>query len=66
VLRVMQKLATEGRTMIVVTHEMAFARNVSNHTIFLHQGRIEEQGDPTEILERPTSPRLQQFLAGSR
>jgi arginine/ornithine transport system ATP-binding protein len=65
VLRVMQKLATEGRTMIVVTHEMAFARNVSNHTIFLHQGRIEEEGDPTEILERPTSPRLQQFLAGS-
>jgi ABC-type histidine transport system ATPase subunit len=66
VLRVMQKLATDGRTMIVVTHEMGFARNVSNHTIFLHQGRIEEEGDPAEILDRPASPRLQQFLAGSR
>lgn len=64
VLRVMQKLATDGRTMIVVTHEMGFARNVSNHTIFLHQGRIEEEGNPSEVLERPTSPRLQQFLAG--
>ena len=64
VLRVMQKLATDGRTMIVVTHEMGFARNVSTHTIFLHQGRIEEEGNPAEVLERPTSPRLQQFLAG--
>ncbi|MFK4441924.1 arginine/ornithine transport system ATP-binding protein [Caballeronia udeis] len=64
VLRVMQKLATDGRTMIVVTHEMGFARHVSNHTIFLHQGRIEEEGNPAEVLERPTSPRLQQFLAG--
>jgi ABC-type histidine transport system ATPase subunit len=65
VLRVMQKLATDGRTMIVVTHEMSFARNVSNHTIFLHQGRIEEEGQPAAVLERPASPRLQQFLAGS-
>src|ERR1700716_1878568 len=46
VLKVMQKLAEEGRTMIVVTHEMGFARNVSNHVMFLHQGRAEEQGDP--------------------
>jgi ABC-type polar amino acid transport system ATPase subunit len=52
--------------LVVVTHEMGFARNVSNHTIFLHQGRIEEEGDPAEILDRPASPRLQQFLAGSR
>ena len=65
VLRVMQKLASEGRTMIVVTHEMSFARNVSSHVIFLHQGRIEEEGSPAEIFERPRSERLKQFLAGS-
>jgi histidine transport system ATP-binding protein len=65
VLRVMQKLATEGRTMVVVTHEMSFARNVSSHVIFLHQGRIEEQGPPGEVLDHPKSERLKQFLAGS-
>jgi histidine transport system ATP-binding protein len=65
VLRVMQKLASEGRTMVVVTHEMSFARNVSNHVIFLHQGRIEEEGPPAEVFERPKSERLKQFLAGS-
>jgi histidine transport system ATP-binding protein len=65
VLRVMQKLASEGRTMVVVTHEMSFARNVSNHVIFLHQGRIEEEGPPADVLERPRSERLKQFLAGS-
>jgi histidine transport system ATP-binding protein len=61
----MQKLASEGRTMVVVTHEMSFARNVSNHVIFLHQGRIEEEGPPAEVFERPKSERLKQFLAGS-
>ena len=65
VLKVMQKLAEEGRTMIVVTHEMGFARNVSNHVMFLHQGRTEEQGDPKEVLVRPQSERLKQFLSGS-
>jgi histidine transport system ATP-binding protein len=65
VLRVMQKLASEGRTMVVVTHEMTFARNVSSHVIFLHQGRIEEEGSPAEVFGRPKSERLQQFLAGS-
>lgn len=65
VLKVMRDLAAEGRTMIVVTHEMGFAREVSNHVVFLHQGRIEEQGDPREVLSRPTSERLQQFLSGS-
>ncbi len=65
VLRVMQALAGEGRTMIVVTHEMSFARNVSNKVLFLHQGKIEEQGRPDEVLARPTSPRLQQFLSGA-
>ncbi|MEM5433729.1 ABC transporter ATP-binding protein [Paraburkholderia diazotrophica] len=64
VLRVMQALAEEGRTMIVVTHEMGFARNVSNHVVFLHKGKIEEQGDPREVLTAPRSERLQQFLAG--
>jgi histidine transport system ATP-binding protein len=64
VLRVMQALAEEGRTMIVVTHEMGFARNVSNHVVFLHQGRIEEQGHPHQVLTNPRSERLQQFLSG--
>src|SRR6202163_4344061 len=57
VLRVMQKLASEERTMVVVTHEMSFARNVSSHVIFLHQGRIEEQGPPCEVLDHPKSER---------
>ncbi|WP_321795962.1 ABC transporter ATP-binding protein [Caballeronia sp. J97] len=65
VLRVMQSLAEEGRTMIVVTHEMGFARNVSNHAVFLHQGRIEEQGCPHDILVNPRSERLRGFLSGS-
>jgi histidine transport system ATP-binding protein len=65
VLKVMQKLAEEGRTMIVVTHEMGFARNVSNHVMFLHQGRTEEEGAPGEVLSTPRSERLQQFLSGS-
>jgi len=65
VLKVMQSLAEEGRTMIVVTHEMGFARHVSNHVIFLDQGKIEEQGDPKEVLIHPKSERLQQFLEGN-
>ena len=63
VLRVMRGVAEEGRTMIVVTHEMAFAREVSNRVVFLHEGRIEEEGAPQELLERPLSARLQAFLA---
>jgi histidine transport system ATP-binding protein len=65
VLKVMQTLAEEGRTMIVVTHEMAFARNVSSHVMFLHQGRVEEQGPPDEVFGRTKSERLKQFLSGS-
>jgi histidine transport system ATP-binding protein len=65
VLKVMQKLAEEGRTMIVVTHEMGFARHVSNHVVFLHQGRTEEEGSPEEVLSAPRSERLKQFLSGS-
>lgn len=63
VLRVMQSLAEEGRTMLVVTHEMAFARDVSTQVIFLHQGQIEEQGDPKELFDNPKSERVKQFLA---
>ncbi|RQH08468.1 ABC transporter ATP-binding protein [Paraburkholderia dinghuensis] len=65
VLKVMQKLAEEGRTMIVVTHEMGFARNVSNHVMFLHQGRVEEEGHPSEVFGNPRSERLRQFISGS-
>ena len=65
VLKVMRDLATEGRTMIVVTHEMGFAREVSNSVIFLHKGLIEERGAPKDILVNPQSERLRQFLSGS-
>jgi len=65
VLRVMRGVAEEGRTMIVVTHEMSFAREVSNHLVFLHRGRLEEEGNPRELLLRPRSERLQAFLANA-
>lgn len=65
VLRVMKAVAEDGRTMIVVTHEMGFAREVSNKVVFLHQGQIEEQGAPREVLLRPQSERLQKFLSGN-
>ena len=65
VLRVMKALAHEGRTMVVVTHEMGFAREVSSQVMFLHQGRVEEQGAPDDILLKPRSERLQQFLSGN-
>ncbi len=65
VLRVMQDLAQEGRTMVVVTHEMGFAREVSNQLIFLHKGLVEETGCPKEVLANPQSERLKQFLSGS-
>ena len=65
VLKVMQDLAQEGRTMVVVTHEMGFAREVSNQLVFLHKGVVEERGVPRDVLANPQSERLQQFLAGS-
>ncbi|MGE8486234.1 MAG: ABC transporter ATP-binding protein [Pseudomonas sp.] len=65
VLKVMQDLALEGRTMVVVTHEMGFAREVSNQLVFLHKGLVEERGNPREVLVNPQSERLRQFLAGS-
>ncbi|MDX1605312.1 MAG: ABC transporter ATP-binding protein [Candidatus Competibacterales bacterium] len=64
VLRVMRDLAEEGRTMIVVTHEMGFARDVSSEVIFLDQGRIEEQGPPRQVFGSPRSERCRQFLSG--
>ena len=63
VLRVMQQLAGEGRTMVVVTHEMSFARNVSNHVMFLDNGIVEEEGPPDQVFLAQRSERLKQFLA---
>ncbi len=65
VLKVMRTLAEEGRTMLVVTHEMGFAREASNQVLFLDQGRIEEVGPPEAVLGNPRSDRLKQFLAGA-
>ncbi len=65
VLRVMRSLAEEGRTMLVVTHEMGFAREVASRVIFLHRGVVEEEGAPAEVLTRPASERLQGFLSNS-
>ncbi|EKV28130.1 Histidine ABC transporter, ATP-binding protein HisP [Caenispirillum salinarum AK4] len=63
VLGVIRKLADEGRTMLIVTHEMAFARDVSSQIMFLHEGRVEEQGPPSKLFKDPSSERLRQFLA---
>jgi arginine/ornithine transport system ATP-binding protein len=65
VLKVMRALAEEGRTMVVVTHEMAFARDVSNKVMYLHQGKIEEYGNPKEVFDNPKSERFKQFIAPS-
>jgi len=63
VLDVMKKLAADGMTMVVVTHEMGFAREVGNRVVFMDAGQIVEQGTPEEIFEHPQSPRLQDFLS---
>jgi len=63
VLRVMKSLAEEGRTMIIVTHEMKFAKEVSSRVIFLDQGRIEEEGTPSNFFNNPQTVRLKRFLA---
>src|SRR5699024_12100842 len=62
VLEVMRKLAKEGMTMIVVTHEIQFAREIANRVLFLHDGNILEQGDPYSVLENPVEPRTKEFL----
>ncbi len=66
VLKVMRDLAAEGRTMLVVTHEMGFARGVSNRILFLHQGLIEEDGNPDEVFTSPKSDRFRQFISRQR
>lgn len=63
VLKVIRKLAEEGRTMVVVTHEMGFARDVSNKVLFLEKGEIEEQGTPDQVFRNPTSARCRAFLS---
>ncbi|MEJ8473783.1 ABC transporter ATP-binding protein [Roseibium algae] len=63
VLSVIRDLATEKRTMIIVTHEMAFARDVASHVIYLRDGIIEEQGNPEQIFGTPQSPHLKQFIS---
>ena len=63
VLRVMRALAEEGRTMLVVTHEMSFARDVSSRVVFLHQGLVEAEGPPAELFGDPRSDRFRQFIA---
>jgi len=63
VLKVMRALAEEGRTMLVVTHEMGFARNVSNRVMFLHKGLVEAEGSPKELWEGSKSERFRQFVS---
>lgn len=63
VLQVIDKLAKDGMTMIIVTHEMGFAREVSDRVVFLHEGKIEEIGSPSEIFDNPKSERLKSFIA---
>lgn len=62
VVRVIKALAEEGRTMLIVTHDMRLAADVSDHVVFLHEGRIEEQGPPDSVFGAPRSARLRQFL----
>jgi polar amino acid transport system ATP-binding protein len=62
VLQLMKDLANQGLTMIVVTHEMGFAREVASRILFMNAGVIEEEGSPEEIFDNPKSPRLKQFL----
>ena len=62
VLEVMQSLASDGMTMLVVTHEMAFARDVSNHVVFMSEGVICEEGDPQTLFSNPSQQRTKEFL----
>ena len=66
VLGVMKQLAKEGMTMLVVTHEMAFARDVSNHVVFMSDGVIGEEGTPEQVFEHPNNPRMIEFLSRFR
>jgi polar amino acid transport system ATP-binding protein len=63
VLAVVETLAQEGMTLLMVTHEMNFARKVSDRVVFMHQGRIHEQGPPQTLFAQPQTPELRQFLS---
>jgi polar amino acid transport system ATP-binding protein len=63
VLRVVESLAEEGMTLLMVTHEMSFARKVSDRVIFMHQGRVHEMGPPQQLFGDPQTPELKQFLS---
>ncbi|MEL6958877.1 MAG: amino acid ABC transporter ATP-binding protein [Pseudomonadota bacterium] len=65
VVKVIKDLAAEGRTMLVVTHDMKMARDISDHVVFLHQGRIEEEGPPEQLFGAPKSERLRGFLSAT-
>lgn len=65
VVRVIKDLAAEHRTMLLVTHDMRLAADVSDHVVFLHQGRIEEEGPPAQLFGAPRSDRLRQFLSAT-
>ncbi len=66
VLAVIRSLADEGRTMLLVTHEMNFAKQVSSEVVFLHQGLVEEQGTPEQVFDNPQSARCKQFMSSHR
>ncbi len=66
VLTVIRSLADEGRTMLLVTHEMNFAKQVSSEVVFLHQGLVEEQGAPKQVFDNPQSARCKQFMSSHR
>ena len=63
VLAIMQELAREGMTMVVVTHEMGFAREVANRVMFIDEGKIKEENSPHEFFDHPQNPRLKDFLS---
>jgi octopine/nopaline transport system ATP-binding protein len=64
VLRAIRAIADEHRTMLLVTHEMRFAREVASRVLFLHQGQVEEDGPPNEVFDNPRSERCRQFISG--
>ena len=66
VLRVIERLADDGMTMILVTHEMNFARHVADRVIFMHGGRVHEEGAPKDLFENPATPELRQFITSTR
>ena len=66
VLKVLEQLAAEGMTLILVTHEMAFAREVGDRVVFMHQGKVWEQGDSKTLFANPQTTELKQFISSVR